>query len=545
MVPHTGEVSPHRSNLTGAAEALFEAVTAISSDLDLRSVLTRLVESATRLTGARYAAMGVIGGSGDDLVEFVTTGIDDEQHRMIGDLPRGRGILGLLIREPQALRLDELAAHPDSVGFPAHHPAMTTFLGVPVRIRGTVFGNLYLTEKAGGEPFTDQDERLAEALARAAGYVIENARAYGLSERRRQWLEASAELTETLQPPIRLDEARRAITEMARAVSRVRATALLSREHPAHTGDNPRDDAPTSAVLAVSCDPQDAELVEAALARLAQGSTSGADLAAVGGELGATVIPLRAHLAQAGALVAMFDAATGPPEVEDQELLASFADQAGLALDRAQAIVDREELAVISDRERIARDLHDVVIQRLFATGLQLQGVASVAGSSEIGTRLEAAVDDLDTTIKAIRGTIFELQPSRDDSLRAEVRGLVREYEPVLGFTPTVTTSGPVDTAVPAVVRDQLLPVLREAVSNVARHAHAEQAQIEVQVSATELCLSVSDDGVGLGEPRTESGLRNVRRRATQLGGSVELRAGETSGTTLVWRVPLPAATTT
>ena len=242
MVPHTGEVSPHRSNLTGAAEALFEAVTAISSDLDLRSVLTRLVESATRLTGARYAAMGVIGGSGDDLVEFVTTGIDDEQHRMIGDLPRGRGILGLLIREPQAIRMDDLAAHPASVGFPAHHPAMTTFLGVPVRIRGTVFGNLYLTEKAGGEPFTDQDERLAEALARAAGYVIENARAYGLSERRRQWLEASAELTETLQPPIRLDEARRAITEMARAVSRVRATALLSREHPAHTGtgDNPR-----------------------------------------------------------------------------------------------------------------------------------------------------------------------------------------------------------------------------------------------------------------------------------------------------------------
>ena len=182
---------------------MFEAVTAISSDLDLRSVLTRLVESATTLTGARYAAIGCHRGPGDDLVEFVTTGIDDEHHRMIGDLPRGRGILGLLIREPQAIRMDELAAHPASVGFPAHHPAMATFLGVPVRIRGTVFGNLYLTEKAGGEPFTEQDERLVEALARAAGYVIENARAYGLSERRRQWLEASAELTETLQPPIR------------------------------------------------------------------------------------------------------------------------------------------------------------------------------------------------------------------------------------------------------------------------------------------------------------------------------------------------------
>ena len=523
---------------------MFEAVTAIASDLDQRSVLTRLVESATRLTGARYAALGVIGGSGDDLVEFVTTGIGEEQHRLIGDLPRGRGILGLLIREPQAIRMDELAAHRASVGFPAHHPPMTTFLGVPVRIRGTVFGNLYLTEKAGGEPFTDQDEQLVEALARAAGYVIENARAYGLSERRREWLEASAELTETLQPPIELNEARRTITEMARAVSRVRATALLSRDGgTAEAGA--LDGSHTGPVLAVSCDPHDAELVNAALAQIARESyPTGDDPVTVQGDgLGATVIPLRAHLAQSGALVAMFDTAMGPPDMEGQELLASFADQAGLALDRAQAVVDREELALISDRERIARDLHDVVIQRLFATGLQLQGVASVAGNSEIGTRLERAVDDLDLTIKAIRGTIFELQQRRDDSLRAEVRSLVRDYMPVLGFAPVVLTSGPVDTAVPAEVRDQLLPVLREAVSNVARHAHAGHAQVEVQVTVADLRLSVSDDGIGLAEDRTESGLRNVRRRAAELGGSVELSSSPTGGTTLVWRVPIPAAT--
>jgi signal transduction histidine kinase len=421
-----------------------------------------------------------------------------------------------------------------------------------VRIRGTVYGNLYLTEKAGGEPFTELDEQLVEALARAAGYVIGNARAYGLSERRRQWLEASAELTETLQPPIELDEARRAITEMARAVSRVRATALLSRERPhaadadaAHVGtsDGGGDSGQRVTVLALSCDPSDAELVDAALARISRNSyPSGAELVAVGGELGATVIPLRAHLAPAGALVAMFDTATGPPGVEDLELLASFADQAGLALDRAQAVVDREELAVISDRERIARDLHDVVIQRLFATGLQLQGVASVAGESEIGTRLGLAVDELDLTIKAIRGTIFELQHRRDDSLRAEIRGLVRDYVPVLGFAPVVLTSGPVDTAVPADVRDQLIPVLREAVSNVARHALADHAQVEVQVSATELRLSVSDDGIGLAEDRSESGLRNVRRRAAELGGSVELSANAPKGTTLVWRVPVQSA---
>ena len=240
--------------------------------------------------------------------------------------------------------------------------------------------------------------------------------------------------------------------------------------------------------------------------------------------------------------MALFDPVPTALAVEDRELLASFADQAGLALDRAQAIVDREEAAVISDRERIARDLHDVVIQRLFATGLQIQGIASLAGASEIGSRLDQAVDDLDLTIKAIRGTIFELQHRQSDSLRAEIRGLVREYVPVLGFAPVVLTSGPIDSAVPAGIREQLLPVLREAVSNVARHALADEAHIEVSVSEHELCLSVTDDGIGLADDRTESGLRNVRRRAAGLGGSVELTRNQPRGTTLVWRVPLAAA---
>jgi signal transduction histidine kinase len=256
------------------------------------------------------------------------------------------------------------------------------------------------------------------------------------------------------------------------------------------------------------------------------------------GDLSALVIPLRAHLAQAGGLVAIFDPGT-PLSMEDRELLASFADQAGLALDRAQAVVDREEHAVIFDRERIARDLHDVVIQRLFATGLKLQGAASQATDPAIESRLENAVDDLDVTIKAIRGTIFELQHRGSDSLRSEIRGLVREYVSVLGFSPTVLTSGPVDTAVPAHVREELLPVLREAVSNVARHAQADWAQIEVQATDQEVRLSVADDGVGLSEDRTESGLRNVRRRAADLGGSVELTPGDPGGTVLVWRVPL------
>jgi len=534
-VPVTSEPSATSDELSAESGALLEAVAAISSDLDLRSVLTRLVEAAAQLTGARYAALGVIGADGL-LVEFVTTGIDEETHRAIGDLPRGRGILGHLIREPEALRLPDLAAHPESVGFPPDHPPMTTFLGVPVRIRGTVFGNLYLTEKNDDVPFTAADERLVESLARAAGFVIENARAYTLSERRRQWLEASAKLSEALQPPVELERALRSITETARSVSGARAAGLVSAQGPDRSPEE------LQTVLAVSSDPLDAETVEATLvdvaARLDFAALDAVEMELHG--LVATVIPLRAHLALPGALVTLHDAdGPGVALAEEPELLASYADHAALALDRAQAVADREEMAVVSDRDRIARDLHDVVIQRLFATGLQLQGIAALAGNAEVGERIDRAVDDLDTTIKAIRGTIFELQNRHAQSLRAEIRNLVREYVPVLGFTPVVVTTGPLDTAVPHQIGDQLLPVLREAVSNIARHSLADSAQVEVEVGEEELRLTVSDDGIGLATDRSESGLRNVRRRATGLGGSVELLANEPRGTTLVWQVPL------
>lgn len=521
-VPVTGE---SRTELSGSAQALLEAVMAISSDLDLPVVLTRIVESATELTDAQYGALGVIGGSGD-LVEFVTTGIDDDVRAQIGDLPRGRGILGLLIEQPETIRLDDLSAHTDSAGFPPHHPPMTTFLGVPVRIRGTVFGNLYLTEKRGGVPFTAQDELLVQALASAAGYVIENARAYGLSERRRQWLEASAALADALQPPVELGRALRQITQTAKAVSGARAAAVMSLVDSRRT---------------VSVDAADADLVDEVLDELAGNPALGQGVDAIetiASGLPCVVIPLRAHLAGEGVLVAIHDPDRGPQDIEERELLASFADQAALALDRAQAVGDREELAVISDRERIARDLHDVVIQRLFATGLQLQGVSLLVTNPDVQERLDKAVADLDLTIRDIRGTIFELQNRQTGSLRTELRNLVREYVPVLGFTPTVRTSGPVDTAVPAPVREQLLPVLREAMSNIARHALADNAEIELHVGDREISLSVVDDGAGYNGSGGESGLRNARRRASALGGSLEIGPAEPRGTQFLWRVP-------
>jgi signal transduction histidine kinase len=521
------------SDLGADARSLLEAVTAISSDLDLTSVLTRIVEAATALTGATYGALGVLGNDGE-LVEFVTTGIDERTRALIGDLPRGRGILGVIIEDPSGLRLTDLSAHPSSVGFPPNHPPMTSFLGMPVRIRGTVFGNLYLTEKAGGGPFTDADEQLVEELARTAGYVISNARSFALSERRRQWLEASAELAELLQPPVDLDDVLPQIVSTARQVAHARAVALWSSLGPDHdtlslAPDLDADDARVATLLAEAR----AGFEPGSGAAVVTTSAPGADGVPL------VVVPLRSHLAPVTALVAVAQPGSGLLDVEERELFAGFADQLALSLDRTQALADREELALISDRERIARDLHDIVIQRLFATGLQLQGVAAMTGGSAVAERLDRSVADLDDTIKAIRGTIFELQDRRGDSLRAAIRKLVKEYVPVLGFTPVVRTSGPVDTAVPPALGAQLLAVLREAVSNVARHALADGAEVDVGVVGDRLELRVADDGVGLPAEVLESGLRNARRRADDLGGTLEVsRVGE-RGTVLVWRVPL------
>jgi signal transduction histidine kinase len=406
---------------------------------------------------------------------------------------------------------------------------MTSFLGVPVHIRGTVFGNLYLTEKEGGGDFTDTDERLVVALASAAGLVIENARAYGLSERRRQWLEAAAGLTDALQPPVEWDLALQQISTTARRVGQAWATAVLS---PGADGE----------VRALACEPRD---VERALALVDDAARLvGADrlVDAVDVPLGtmtASVVPLRVRLATGGTLVSVFDTeAERLRDVHDRELLISFADHAALALDRALAVGDRELLAVMSDRERIARDLHDTVIQRLFAVGMQLQAV-SLTGSAELGERLRASVKDIDDTIRDIRATIFELQTQVGQTLRGDLQALAREYVAPLGFSPTMRTSGPLDTVVPDVLREQLLPVVREALSNVARHAHATRAEVEVVIDGDLLLVTVIDDGVGLGHDVRQSGLRNARERARLLGGDLELSPAEPHGLVLRWHAPL------
>jgi signal transduction histidine kinase len=517
---------------------LLDAVMALSSDLDLHSVLTRIVESATALTGARFGALGVIGRE-DTLGDFVTTGISESDRVRIGDLPHGRGILGTLITDPRPLRLTDLNDHPAAYGFPPGHPPMTSFLGVPVHIRGTIFGNLYLTEKKGGGDFTDADEHVVGALANAAGMVIENARAYGVSERRRLWLEAAGVLTDSLQPPVEWDLAIQQICTTARRVGRAWATAVVSA-------------GPDGEVRALACEPRDVEralgLVESAITTLGGGSIADAAEVKVG-DATVSVVPLRVRLSESGSLVAVFRAEDERlRDVDDRELLISFADHASLALDRALAVDDRGLLAVLSERERIARELHDTVIQRLFAVGMQLQA-ASRSGPADLEARLDAAVRDVDDTIRDIRRTIFELQTQGGDTLRGDLQAAAREHVGPLGFTPSVRTSGPLDTVVPAVLRDQLLLVLHAALSNVGRHAQAGRAEVEVVLEHGQVRLTVLDDGVGLGpgvaevtEP-ADGSLAHARETVRLLGGELDLTTDPTrGGAVLRWRAPLDPA---
>ncbi|HVL27335.1 MAG TPA: GAF domain-containing sensor histidine kinase [Acidimicrobiales bacterium] len=359
---------------------LLDAVITVGSDLDLETVLRHIVESAVALVDARYGALGVLDEAGTSLAQFLTVGLEPDTYAAIGPLPKGHGILGLLIRDPKPIRLPDLSEHPDSYGFPPHHPPMKSFLGVPVRVRDQVFGNLYLTDKTTAEVFTDIDEELVVGLAAAAGVAIENARLH----------------------------------------IRVR------------------------------------------------------------------------------------------------------------------------ELALLEDRERIARDLHDTVIQRLFATGLRLQGAARLAQRPEVAERITQAVDDLDLTVKHIRTAIFGLEASRRAAggLRARVLSLAAEAGGALGHDPHVLFDGPVDN-LDDEVATEVLAVLREALANAARHARASRVEVELAADA-DVVLRVADDGRGLPPARRVGGkgLANMETRAARLGGSLQVGPGPQGGTVVEWRVP-------
>jgi signal transduction histidine kinase len=539
------------TRVTGVLDAqerlrgLLDAVVGINADLSLERALERIVTAACTLADAQYGALGVLGGGpGRRLREFVTHGLTADQRAAIGDLPAGHGILGLIIDRPEPLRLPVLGQHPSSYGFPPHHPPMQTFLGVPIRIRDLVFGNLYLTEKRGGGTFTVEDEEVVVALAAAAGVVIENARLFEDTTLRRRWLEAAAEVSSALLTDASGSAALTLVATRAREVPGADTAAVLvpavdDRLQVVAVAGLPEDD-----LVGTYLETPGTHLeAGAAAAVVLAGVTDDrlAPLELLGGPAGSMVlVPLRTSVARYGVLVVGWSPSAEQAFLDtDVRLIEAYADQAALAMQVAQGREDRSRLAVFEDRDRIGRDLHDLVIQRLFAIGLTLENASRLAERPEVTTRLSAAVDDIDATIKDIRRTIFELSaPPESRDLRAQLGDALEVVAPALGFLPHLTTVGPVDAAVADEVRGHLLAVLREALANAARHAAATTVEVVVAVG-DEVVLTVRDDGVGYRPRERRSGVRNMTERAESLGGTLTVATRAEGGTELVWRVPV------
>lgn len=529
--------------------ALLEAVVAVGSHLELEVVLRQIVEAAVELVSARYGALGVI-GEGGRLAEFVPVGLDESEIARIHHWPEGRGLLGKLIREPRPLRLNDIAADPGSSGFPDGHPPMRSFLGVPVRIRDEVYGNLYLTEKRGGE-FDEEDEALARALAAAAGVAIENARLYAEARRQQQWLRANAEVTRGLLSGDAPSEVLELVTQQALEIAGADLVvlALPTRDRSRLVIEHAYGDGAAGALgLVLPAKGSASGIVMATGKPLTVDGFSQDDRVAPTARdnmlLGpAVLVPLGPAGDVRGVLTAGRREGALPLSADAVEMLITFAAQAGIGLELAEHRNDAQRLALFEDRDRIARDLHDQVIQRLFATGMSLQGTVALVGDSEVAHRVEKSIDALDETIRDIRSAIFSLQ-SRGDTepppLRSRLLSVVEEMTGPLGFAPALRLAGPLDSRVPTGLGGQVLAALREGLANAAKHARASRVDVSIEAGA-DLVLTVRDNGIGLpGEATRRSGLANLTERAAEAGGTMRLAAASGGGTELEWRVPLP-----
>jgi signal transduction histidine kinase len=527
---------------------LLEAVIAVGGNLDLEIVLRKIIETAVPLVQARYGALGVIGDDGR-LTEFIPVGLDEAQIAAIDHWPEGHGLLGTLIRDPRPLRLPDLSAHPESYGFPPGHPAMRSFLGVPIRIRDEVYGNLYLTEKQGGGPFDEEDETLVIALAAAAGVAIDNARLYEEARRQERWLRATADVTRELLSGTEPTQVLTLVTQQALALSGADLVALavpagdqkrLVNTHAAGEGA----DGALGLVLPVAASMSGQVLASGEAVVLEDFRNDGRvnPIAREHMPLGwAILLPLGAPGTVRGVLTVGRDPGSLPFPPQAVEMVTAFAAQAGIALELAEHRHDSARLAVLQDRDRIARDLHDLVIQRLYATGMSLQGALPLITRPDAADRISSAVDALDETIREIRSAIFSLQSHSDlkrIGLRAKILDVVEEMTAPLGFAPSLRLVGPLDDEVPGEVGEHLLSALREALSNAARHAGASSVDVTVDCG-TDLVLLVRDNGTGLGRGTRRSGLANLAERARALGGRLRVGRAEGGGTDLEWRVAL------
>jgi signal transduction histidine kinase len=536
---------------------LLEAVVAIGSGLDLESTLRRIVEAAVGLVDATYGALGVI-GEGDEgkrLAEFIPVGLTQDEIARIHHWPEGHGLLGLLIDDPRSLRLDDIATHPASSGFPDGHPPMRCFLGVPVRVRDEVFGNLYLTDKRGGGGFTEDDEAVLVALGAAAGVAVENARLYEAARRQQRWIQASAEVTTRLLSGSDPGAVLAGISRQARELSGADLCVLALPDEEGRTltvtyadGDGaaavrglvlPASQSLSGQVLATGEPVTSGDFAtDERAARAARGAMS---------QIGpAVVFPLGPPGNVRGVLTVGRRHGALPFPQAQVDVVASFAAQAGVALELDASRAEAERLSLLEDRDRIARDLHDLVIQRLYATGMSLEGTMPMITRPEVASRITNAVDAMDETIKEIRATIFQLQSPEavtGPGLRGEILALVDEMTDMLGFAPSLRLGAGLGGDIRPEVAEQALAALREALSNTARHAHASQVDVTVDAGSDGmLTVQVTDDGTGIPAGGNRSGLRNLADRAEKLGGELRLEpavpGAAKPGTRLEWRVP-------
>ncbi|HEX2425854.1 MAG TPA: GAF domain-containing protein [Actinomycetota bacterium] len=529
-------------------DQLFEAALVLHSELSLPAVLQRMIEAATELVEARYGALGVI--EDDRLVEFVTTGMSDEERAAIGEPPTGHGILGVLIEDKGTLRLPDIEADPRAHGFPPHHPPMHTFLGTAVRARGEVFGNIYLTEKIGGGEFTEDDERVVEVLAAQAGVAIENARLHEEAAQRERWLEASRDIANAILSREELPVVLELIAEHARAL----VGADLAAVHIPVAGT---DQLVVEAASGVYADDLRAarfpiegsisgEVVRRGRAVVVDDASS--DPRAYQpivrlGHIGPGIfVPLSAEGQAYGTLAAANLPGKRRFPADAVRVLESFAAQAALALDAARAQAELQRLAILDDRERIAKELHDGVIQALFAVGMGLQGTAIMSGDEDLAGRIEGAVGELDRVIRDLRNYIFGLRPGilADRQLDQALRQLGEEFQQKSGVV-TIVDVDPNAAAELSAVAGDVVQLVRESLSNVGRHAEASTCRVSLYRREDNVVVEVDDDGTGFdpGTARRGEGLTNLENRAAALGGSALIESSPDQGTTVRLLLPV------
>lgn len=534
---------------------LLQAMEAIGGDVELHTMLDRIARTAAELADARYAALAVLNEDGSELAEFVTYGLPPGAHQDIGQDPGTEGLIRTLLESSGPLVLDDVAADLRAAGFPPGHPPMRTLVGVPIRVHGAGFGALYLADKKEG-PFTEADLQMLRILATETGIAIGNARLYEAARQQARWMDGSLELSMSLlsedEDP---DHALTVVAEQARRVARASAAGVLEPVGPggenglrvvAVSADDP------SGLLGLQLPPSQAVRTvlrgEPVLLDPSREPGAAPEMAERFGPC--LILPLASEHTTLGVLAVGRPRGAAGYSVPERALATQFAQQAALALVLARARADREQLAVLKDRDRIARDLHDLVIQRLFAVGMILESarrtVRDGPEAERLDERIGTATRELEATIQEIRTTIFALRQQPEEAhagLRTRVLREAGAAEQTLGFRPSVAFSGPVDTRVDEETARHLVAALREALSNAARHARASRIDVRVDATGEQVRLTVTDDGVGPPAPHErgrESGLRNLRHRAEGLGGSASLEPGPGgTGTTVTWQAPL------